>query len=507
MMTLRRQPLTLPTTTSSEHFAHMDSSPLPGLVEDVLIRIISLLALDDVQRLRLVNRRLSRLIDSKIVWLNMLNRLSLPLPAQVYPLHDLPQATLKDLAFRAVHLDEEWRSQNPTPSSVQMMSLGSPVTCMAMDSGTLFTAHKDGIIRCWPRLDILHGQSEFGCSGWQEIASRCTSIIPPNRITKFTHLEVCQVGNAGYNLAYVGDSVDRRSYCGVFRVAGYSGTGAKPSIIEPIIHLDNAKGTTSVAISHSKVVLGRGQDSLVIVDLASAVQHTIELASECCGSTRKIIRMTILQDDLLVVASGVSVTVYNLAYNDLARLSTPLFVHALPTCASVWLSNPPPMTTRQATGVLQASKILTALTEDGEVIRYQLQEALNERATVQLTEISRQRFPYPVERLTVTEMSGGWKRAVWVHWRRGHEDWPVELVGSSNNPVQEDGAGAELPTFRILSSRSTPVGSTVTPDVYNFIRKSTSDYGSMPRVCFDEGNGRMVVAGICSPTLAVFDYA
>jgi len=263
-----------------------------------------------------------------------------------------------------------------------------------------------------------------------------------------------------------------------------------------------------VAINSSKVVLGRGQDSLVILDLVTEAKHTIELASECCGSARRMMRMHILPDDNLVVVSGVSITVYNMTSNDVTRLSTPLFVHALPTCASVWLSDPPPSEARTINGVYQTVKILTCLTEDGDVIRYELKEALSDRglAAIQLTEVSRQSFPHPVERLSVTEMSGGWKRAVWTHWRRGFEDWPVNLVGSSNNPVLEGGLVAELPAFRNLSIRGTS-GSIVSPDVHTYIRNCTSDYGSLPRVCFDEGSGRMIVAGFCIPTLAVFDYA
>lgn len=153
-----------------------------------------------------VNKRLAVLVSAKVVWVELLQRLALPVPSSEDIAH-LGARDIERLAVRAVRLEANWSSSSPSPARVWSLPVDSVVTVMAMCRGVLFTAHKDGMLRCWRDLspDTRIPQSD------REDARRVDTLKPEAKIVKFTLLQVCSdPSDSHFVVAYAGDGVDRR---------------------------------------------------------------------------------------------------------------------------------------------------------------------------------------------------------------------------------------------------------------------------------------------------------
>lgn len=500
--------------------------------EDVLIQIFSFLDLADLHSMRLVSRRLRSLVNSRIVWLDLLRRLELPLPPLSCPTTQLPQHDLERLAVRAVRLETNWRSLQPKPYSARTVPVDSVIVAMSMCRGTLFTAHKDGMLRCWHDLDSPLSPNESRPGGGREDSRRFTVLAPDSRIVKFTQMQVsADMTRRRFVVMYVGDGVDRSTWSGVFTVAmdpRPDGTFAAEAD-----HFDQSKGIVTVAVSASSMIVARSVGSLSVIDLKTGNPYNIDAeAARGASGNGKILRLCPLEDDKLLLLTTDAVAVYRMPTAQEPLVDIPEFIRPLPRCVAGWFHHGPD-TASPSTSTLPT--MLTVLTEESQTLRYSIlvtDQGTDDGAMWDLVEVGREAFPYPVERLSMTEMYGGRRRSIWVHWRRGFEDWPLHVLGTHYEPTgvnqepmlsKETGVGS-IPDRCCLGTSNdgsavgfgfTPlaaVGSTSAPSSNSQASLSQVLWNctravAMPRVTFDEATGRMCVAGLNSQAITICEYA
>ncbi|KAG8921708.1 hypothetical protein FRC00_008323 [Tulasnella sp. 408] len=500
--------------------------------EDILIQIFSLLDLADLHSMRLVSRRLRSLVNSRIVWLDLLKRLELPLPPLSCPTTQLPQRDLERLAVRAVRLETNWRSPQPKPYSARTVPVDSVIVAMSMCRGTLFTAHKDGMLRCWHDLDSPLSPNESRPGGGREDPRRFTVLAPENRIVKFTQMQVtADMSRRRFVVMYVGDGVDRSTHSGVFTVAmdqrpdGTYEAEAK--------HSDASKGIVTVAVSATSMIVARSAGSLSVIDWKTEASYNIDAeAARGASGNGKVLRLCPLEDDKLLLLTTDAVAVYRMPTAQEPLVDIPEFIRPLPRCVAGWFHQGPD-TASPSTSTLPT--MLTVLTEESETLRYSIlvsDQGTDDGAIWDLVEVGRESFPYPVERLSMTEMYGGRRRSVWVHWRRGFEDWPLHILGTHYEPTganqepiisEETGVGsipdrgglgttndggaagfgfAPLATVGSAAAPSSNSQASLSQVVWNCTRAV-----AMPRVTFDEATGRMCVAGLSSQAITICEYA
>jgi len=229
-----------------------------------------------------------------------------------------------------------------------------------------------------------------------------------------------------------------------------------------------------------------------------------------------------LTGGFLLVLTSSQAAIYPTPSNENPMITEPVFRAALPSCASLSIGQ----SSTSSSGI--NSTAIYGVTHEGFVIRYDLtSQPIRGSANATNTECSgmsfhlrggsHESFPYPTEGLAVTEVVGGSKKAVWVHWRRGADGWPIHLLGSSDEALPVDLSGMDLSPsrpartismFRALDSTAPTEGGVVSSaDIFNHIRQCTRDYVSMPRVCFDEGIGRLIISGMSMTKIAVIEYA
>lgn len=503
--------------------------------EDVLIQIFSLLDLEDLHSMRLVSRRLRSLVNSRIVWLDLLRRLKLPLPPLSCPTTELPQQDLERLAVRAVRLETNWRSLQPKPYSARTVPVDSVIVVMSMCRGTLFTAHKDGMLRCWHDLDSPLSPNESRPGGGREDPRRFTVLAPESRIVKFTQMQVsADISRRRFVVMYVGDGVDRSTYSGVFTVAmdpRPDGTYASEAD-----HFEESKGIVTVAVSSTSTIVARSVGNLSVIDLKTKNPYNIDAeAARGASGSGKVLRLCPFGDDKLLLLTTDAVAVYRMPTAQEPLVQLPEFIRPLPRCVAGWFHHGPG-TASPSTSTLPT--MLTVLTEQSETLRYSIfvpDQGADDDAMWDMVEVGREAFPYSVERLSMTEMYGGRRRSVWVHWRRGFEDWPLHILGTHYEPAGDEkerltsgetGVGSRLPSSGLGTSSSSNGGGAVgfgfTPlaDVDSASAPVSNTQNSlsqvlwnctravaMPRVTFDEATGRMCVAGLNSQAITICEYA
>ena len=80
---------------------------------------------------------------------------------------------------------------------------------MELLDGVLFSAHKDGFLRCWygfpPSLDVREASSH------SPNPAQCLKLTPEVRIVRYTFLHVCLDSlHDRFIVAFGGDGLDRR---------------------------------------------------------------------------------------------------------------------------------------------------------------------------------------------------------------------------------------------------------------------------------------------------------
>ncbi|KAG9034983.1 hypothetical protein FRB95_012273 [Tulasnella sp. JGI-2019a] len=462
-----------------------------------------------------VSKSMRALVNTKIVWLNCLQRLNVPLPIMPPHLPDLSQPALEDLAARAMHLDDNWRSMQPRPTSTRTIPLDSTVTQMAMCQGTLFTTHKDGSLRCW--RDIESPLSTRESSLHREDPRRFVTITPTSRIVQFTHLRVCADSlRGGFILAYIGDGLDRRTHCGVFSIPVVSrhapdsavGCASDP---QSLGHFDESKGAVAISVSPTSVVVAGSGGAINIIDIASGERHSAHVqvtpSHLCHGSDAiKILRLQVISEDAFLVLTSQAAMVYAIPSLHTPSAGMPVFVHTIPKASSAWIQPPSP-SSRDSMVTLLTTKgtvLQFSMTQDKDTMTWSVVQSLSR---TELESAEHTPFPYPVDRLSLTDMHWGTKRSVWVHWERGVDGWPLRVLGSNGFNILSGEAPPNVSPprieFRSLTSSETVDGESELSELVEMCTRSVS----MPKICFDEGIGRLVMAGLASPSLVLCEFA
>ncbi|KAG8910193.1 hypothetical protein FRC01_006472 [Tulasnella sp. 417] len=403
---------------------------------------------------------------------------------------------------------------------------------MSMCRGTLFTAHKDGMLRRWHDLDSPLSPNESRPGGGREDPRRFTVLVPESRIVKFTQMHVsADMSQRRFIVMYVGDGVDRSTFAGVFTVS----MDPRPdgTYVTESNRFEESKGIVAVAVSASSMIVARSVGSLTVMDLKTGSTYNIgaEAARGASGSG-KVLRLCPFENDKLLLLTTDAVAVYRMPTAQEPLVDIPEFIRPLPRCVAGWFHHGPD-TASPSTSTLPT--MLTVLTEESETLRYSIlvpDQGPDDGAIWDLVEVGRESFPYPVERLSMTEMYGGRRRSVWVHWRRGFEDWPLHVLGTHYEPTggkqepiipKETGVGSRPDRCGLGTSNDgsavefgfTPlatVGSASAP--FSNSQASLSQVlwnctraVAMPRVTFDEATGRMCVAGLNSQAITICEYA
>ncbi|KAG8989894.1 hypothetical protein FRB90_002025 [Tulasnella sp. 427] len=401
---------------------------------------------------------------------------------------------------------------------------------MSMCRGTLFTAHKDGMLRCWHDLDSPLSSDESRPGGGREDSRRFTVLKPESRIVKFTQLQVAaDTEGTRFTVMYVGDGVDRSTYAGAFTVSTKNGVHASEAH-----QVDESKGIVTVAVSSTAMVVARSAGTLSVIDLATKSHYNIDAeAARGASGNGKILRLCPLGDDRVLILTSDAVAVYRMPIAQEPLVDLPEFIRPLPRCVSGWFHQGPD-TASPSTSTLPT--MLTVVTEESQTLRYSIlvpDQRTDEEAMWDLVEVGREAFPYSVERLSMTEMYGGRRRSVWVHWRRGFEDWPLHVLGTHYEPVGDDQEPSLRAKTGVISSpdscgySSSPsnggavgfgftplaaVTSTAAPGAnyqtsLSHVLWSCTRAVAMPRVTFDEATGRMCVAGLNCQAITICEYA
>ncbi|KAG8906029.1 hypothetical protein FRB99_007761 [Tulasnella sp. 403] len=436
---------------------------LTNQLDDILIHLLSQLDLTDLHSMRLVSKRIYHLVNSRYVWINLLHRLNLPLPALHKPLAQLDRPELERLAVRAVRLERNWQSPRPTPCRIRSIQLDSVILAITVSRGVLFTAHKDGSVRCWRD---------------KTKSSPCFTLTPPDaRIVKFTSLQVCDdPSRHRFVVLYTGDSNDRLSYSGVFYVPFYG----QHDVGQPDQWADT-KGVISTTVSPNHVILAKPHGPVTIKPLRQRgdIMYSIDVQ---LPPGAKILRVHALSDETLAVATSNALLIYPMPSAHLPHIAIPLFAHSLPNSIGAWIHSH------------SSTLSLTSLTDNGHVLCNTF--TLDDEYEWTLSRSSTHSYPHPVDRLSLTDMHGGPQRAIWVHWHRGYQGWPISLSASQHHTASLD--------FRFLDTLSSdqPSPDSLAAHVWKCTRSV-----SMPRVSFDQGSGTLYIAGISSPSLVICDYA
>lgn len=180
--------------------------------------------------------------------------------------------------------------------------------------------------------------------------------------------------------------------------------------------------------------------------------------------------------------------------------SAPTFAQPIPPSVSAWIQPHPSQ-------AQSSCHLLTLLTLDSRILRFVLAEdpdtlAWSIRDTPELDETP---FPYPVDRLSLTDMHGGAKRSVWVHWERGVDGWPLHVMAGDSS-IEGGERSLERPSTLELRSLTSSDHRREGCDFSRLVETCTRSV-SMPRICFDEGTGRLILAGMAAPSIALCDFA
>ncbi len=209
-----------------------------------------------------------------------------------------------------------------------------------------------------------------------------------------------------------------------------------------------------------------------------------------------------------MVLSTDVLAVYHIATAQEPHVEHPVFVRALNRCVAGWAQTQRRTATSQPPrpNLLQEGSrptLITTLTASGHVNRHELSASEEEGEVYRLEVTASGAFPAPVDKLSLTELVGGTRRPVWIHWRRGADDWPT-LMFSSNLRASE-AVGDEDIAFTALGS----IGSaspTQGPATLEACLWDATRSVSVPRVAFDECTGRMIVAGSTASAMTICDY-
>jgi len=270
-------------------------------------------------------------------------------------------------------------------------------------------------------------------------------------------------------------------------------------------HFDESKGVTGLAISPSSVIIAGAAGAVSIIDIASGQRYSthvdIASSSRCQASdTVKILRLHALSNTSFLVLTSHAVLVYPLPSLQTPYGSAPTFAQPIFPSVSAWIQPHP-------SRVSSSSLLLTILTLDNRILRFVLAENPDTLAwsIVDTREYDETLFPYPVDRLSLTDMHGGARRSVWVHWERGVDGWPLHVMAGQSSGEDNEWRSDRPSTleFRSLTSSDHRLEGCEFGRLVETCTRSVS----MPRICFDEGTGRLILAGMAAPSLALCDFA
>jgi len=289
---------------------------------------------------------------------------------------------------------------------------------------------------------------------------------------------------------------------------------------------EESKGILSISACPTAIIVARTQGNISVIDLGTRNNYSIDVDASRTGSANKLLRVQALPNDQILVLTTDTMAVYAMPNPQQPHVFSPTFIRSLPRSVSGWVHDD--TASSPSTAPIHATSI-SILTENGQAVRYSLLMPADEGSWDLIVE-AQEEFPYPVERLTLTEMHGGGRRCIWVHWRRGFEDWPVHVLGSHRDSTptedveeeEDHGKNAETGAcslaglitasgfnFRSLAAVNSEAPSTpptaetaLATQVWTCTRSV-----SMPRICFDEAGGRVFVAGTNAAVIAICDYA
>ncbi|KAG8847036.1 hypothetical protein FRB96_001686 [Tulasnella sp. 330] len=386
---------------------------------------------------------------------------------------------------------------------------------MAMCGGSLFTAQKDGSLRYWHDVDSALSTRESTLR--REDRGRFVNITPSSRVLSFVHLQVCSdPTRRAFILAYIGDGLDRRTHCGVFSIPADISRHVDPpssaSTLESLCHFDEGKGVVTISVSPKWVVVAGSGGAISIIDIKSREKYSAHVQvspSDLCQGTDtvKILRLHVISEDSFLVLTSQAAMVYAIPSHQNPHSTSPVFVHTFPRTASAWIQPP---------GAARPDVLVTLLNTEGQILQFNIGQdqetsAWSVSAQSESDSVSKPTpFPYPVDRLSLTDMRWGAKRSVWVHWERGVDGWPLRVLGGDASstksfPNSLDGVRQIRPNieFRDLMKSETVDGVSGLPELVEMCTRSVS----MPKICFDEARGRLVMAGPASPSLVLCDFA
>ncbi|KAG8882119.1 hypothetical protein FRB97_008685 [Tulasnella sp. 331] len=389
---------------------------------------------------------------------------------------------------------------------------------MAMCQGTLFTAHKDGSLRCWRDVDSTLSTRESSLR--REDPRRFVTITPSSRILSFTHLKVCaDPSRRAFVLAYIGDGLDRRTHCGVFSIPVDVSRHTDPDsaacsapMPRSLGHFDESKGVVAIGVSPKSVVVAGSGGAISIIDIESGEKYSAHVqvtpSHLCQGSESvKILRLHVISEDAFLVLTSQAAMIYAIPSHQNPHAGTPVFVHTIPQTTSAWI---------QPSSPTCPDAMVTLLTTNSQILQFNVvkhREATVWSVLAQSEPGSAPEptpFPYPVDRLSLTEMQLGTKRSVWVHWERGVDGWPLRILGGNARIIEsslngQDSLRPAQPSieFRELTAPDMLNGESKLSELVEMCTRSVS----MPKICFDEGMGRLVMAGLASPSLVLCDFA